>query len=197
MRTIALALVFLSVSHAYMYMTPRRTSIHWTAVQPTRSTAPLHRRTALLSSPSTTAAPTNRLAALKDKLASTGRAGLLAYGILNFVYYSTVTFFAWRLLLLRSPVVAPGLAFGQRVQATAAKLGSVAGIVWAGSQVTKVFRLSGAIVMAPVVDKLMSWTQTKFNLTSRNAAFWAIIGALWGTLFVFYGSLILYGTALG
>jgi hypothetical protein len=103
----------------------------------------------------------------------------------------------WRLLLLRSPVVAPGLAFGQRVQATAAKLGSVAGIVWAGSQVTKVFRLSGAIVMAPVVDKLMSWTQTKFNLTSRNAAFWAIIGALWGTLFVFYGSLILYGTALG
>ena len=171
-----------------------------------RSIKPLPRRIALSSSatssnptpsltPPPSLSPPNRLVALKDKLASTGRAGLLAYGILNFLYYSTVTAVTWRLLLLRSPVVEPGLAFAQRVQATAAKLGSVAGIVWAGSQVTKVFRLSGAVVMAPAVDTLMSWTQAKFRLSSRNAAFWAIIRALWGTLFVFYGGLILYGSA--
>lgn len=132
---------------------------------------------------------------LKDKLASTGRAGLLAYGILNFAYYSIVTAVTWHLTMTKYPIAA-GLDFSRRIQLTMAKLGSVAGIVWAGSQVTKVFRLSGAVVLAPSVDNLMAWCQMKFKLKSRNNAFWAIVAVLWSTLLIFYSALIVYGAAV-
>jgi hypothetical protein len=132
---------------------------------------------------------------LKEKLASTGRAGLLAYGLLNFAYYSIVTAVTWHFSMSKYPL-APGLDFSRRIQLTVAKLGSVAGIVWAGSQVTKIFRMSGAVVMAPVVDNLMAWCQTKFNLKSRNGAFWAIVAVLWTTLIIFYSALVVYGAAV-
>ena len=138
---------------------------------------------------------TNAVDVLKEKLTSAGTSGLLAYGILNFLYYSIVTAITWHLTMSRYPIAA-GVVFSRRIQLTIAKLGSVAGIVWAGSQVTKIFRISGAIVMAPVVDKLMIGWQQKFKLKSRNDAFWAIVACLWSVLIVFYGSLILYGAAV-
>ena len=144
---------------------------------------------------STTTSPSSSLKALKAKLTSTGRAGLLAYGMLNFAYYSIVTAVAWYFAMTKYPFPA-GLDFSRRIQLTVAKLGSVAGIVWAGSQVTKVFRLSGAVVLAPVVDNLMAWCQTKFNLKSRNNAFWLIVAGLWSTLLIFYSLLIVYGAAV-
>ena len=137
----------------------------------------------------------NAMDTLKEKLTAAGTSGLLAYGILNFLYYSIITAVTWHFTMARYPI-ATGVVFSRRIQLTVAKLGSVAGIVWAGSQVTKIFRISGAIVLAPVVDKLMLWWQTKFKLKSRNDAFWAIVSCLWATLILFYGSLILYGAAV-
>ena len=137
----------------------------------------------------------NAVDTLKEKLTSAGTSGLLAYGILNFLYYSIVTAATWHFTMSRYPI-ATGIVFSRRLQLTMAKLGSVAGIVWAGSQVTKIFRISGAIVLAPIVDKFMIWWQTKFKLKTRNDAFWAIISCMWATLILFYGSLILYGAAV-
>jgi hypothetical protein len=138
----------------------------------------------------------NRIQDLQDKLGQSGRAGLLAYGILNCAYYISVTAIAWYVAITKYPlVIARSATFIQRAQFTVARLGSVAGTVWVGSQVTKIFRLSGAVAMAPFVDGIMAKFQERFKLPSRNAAFWLIVGILWASVAVFYSSLVLYGTS--
>ncbi len=42
--------------------------------------------------------------------------------------------------------------------------------MYAGSQVTKLFRASGALLMAPQVEKLLAFTQTKLRLKSQVQA---------------------------
>jgi hypothetical protein len=56
--------------------------------------------------------------------------------------------------------------------------------------------MSGAVVMAPVVDNLMAWCQAKFKLKSRNGAFGAIVAVLWTSLIIFYSALVVYGAAV-
>lgn len=138
----------------------------------------------------------NRIQNLQEKLASSGRAGLLAYGILNCVYYISVTAITCYITVKKYPfVISNSASFSQRIQLILSRLGSVAGTVWVGSQITKIFRLSGAVICAPVVDNLMATCQKYFKLPSRNAAFWFIVAALWVTVIVFYSSLVVYGTS--
>lgn len=138
----------------------------------------------------------NRIQDLQERLATSGRAGLLAYGILNCLYYISVTAITCYITMRKYPfVISSGASFTQRVQFVLSRLGSVAGTVWVGSQITKVFRLSGAVVCAPVVDTLMVKCQKYFKLPSRNAAFWFIVAVLWSTVIIFYSSLVVYGTS--
>ena len=138
----------------------------------------------------------NRIQVLQEKLAASGRAGLLAYGILNCFYYISVTAITCYITLKKYPfVINRGATFLQRVQFVLSRLGSVAGTVWVGSQITKIFRLSGAVICAPVVDNLMMQCQKYFKLPSRNAAFWFIVAMLWATVILFYSSLVVYGTS--
>ena len=138
----------------------------------------------------------NRVQNLQEKLASSGRAGLLAYGILNCIYYISVTAITCYITVKKYPfVINSSASLSQRVQLILSRLGSVAGTVWVGSQITKIFRLSGAVICAPVVDNLMATCQKYFKLPSRNAAFWFIVAALWLTVIIFYSSLVVYGTS--
>lgn len=138
----------------------------------------------------------NRIKDLQEKLVKSGQAGLLAYGFLNCLYYISVTAVTWYITIQKFPFVIQNSAtLVQRLQFILSRLGSVATTVWIGSQITKVFRLSGAVICAPFVDNLMEKCQKYFNLKSRNASFWFLIAAIWATVFVFYGSLILYGTS--
>ena len=99
----------------------------------------------------------NRVQNLQEKLASSGRAGLLAYGILNCIYYISVTAITCYITVKKYPfVINSSASLSQRVQLILSRLGSVAGTVWVGSQITKIFRLSGAVICAPVVDNLMA-----------------------------------------
>ncbi|GJN33868.1 hypothetical protein PR202_gb22496 [Eleusine coracana subsp. coracana] len=41
-------------------------------------------------------------------------------------------------------------------------------MVWAGSQVTKVFRAGGALALAPFVDRGLRWFTVKFNFKSEG-----------------------------
>jgi hypothetical protein len=46
----------------------------------------------------------------------------------------------------------------------------VLALVWAGSQVTKVFRYAGAVLLAPVAARLLDWTQARLGLQTRGRA---------------------------
>ena len=72
---------------------------------------------------------------MNARLASAGRGGLLAYGVLNALYYCSVTtvaygyFFNSDVLSLSVPSTASGTV---RIAAAAKAMGKVVGIVWAG-----------------------------------------------------------------
>lgn len=82
------------------------------------------------------------------------------------------------------------LTLKNRYLITIVHLGKVIGVVWAGSQVSKPFRLSGAILFAPTADKLISFVQDKLNLKSRAAAFGLITTLLLTNTALFYVFLI-------
>jgi hypothetical protein len=132
---------------------------------------------------------------LKAQLTSSGRSGLLAYGALNCLYYTIATAIAWN-ISLRNFRLAPSVSLLERIGLVFSRLGSVSVVVWAGSQVTKLFRLSGAVIMAPAVDKLLQAVQNKMKLKDQNAAFWFLIWGLWITFASFYISFILIGTSV-
>ncbi|XP_042442933.1 uncharacterized protein LOC122027985 isoform X2 [Zingiber officinale] len=66
-------------------------------------------------------------------------------------------------------------------------------MVWAGSQVTKIIRAGGALALAPVVDRGLSWFTVKFNFESEGKAFAAIACVCFGlALSLFFGLTLLW-----
>jgi hypothetical protein len=90
----------------------------------------------------------------RDKLAAYGVAGVVAYGILNTLYYTCAFAFAWFWLQPNGP---PGAGAGGRLGWPGAvkAAGAVMAGTWLGSQVTKAARAAGAIALAPAVDALL------------------------------------------
>ncbi|GKU91426.1 hypothetical protein SLEP1_g5305 [Rubroshorea leprosula] len=64
--------------------------------------------------------------------------------------------------------------------AAAERFIKVMAMVWAGSQVTKLIRAGGALTLAPIVDRGLSWFTTKFKFESQGKAFMAIIVLCFG-----------------
>ncbi|XP_047047675.1 uncharacterized protein LOC124652679 [Lolium rigidum] len=116
---------------------------------------------------------------LLEKLKRYGAAGVLAYGLLNTVYYVTTFLLVW---FRFSP--APGrMGYAAAVE----RFLKLMAMVWAGSQVTKVLRAGGALAMAPFVDRGLKWFTIKFNFKSEGKAFATIVGlcfALAAVMFV-------------
>lgn len=137
----------------------------------------------------------NSASTLKNKVSSIGTSGLLAYGILNFLYYVTVTSITWfAMLSIKSSTGSlkplSDLSLQARYATTLAKLGKVMAVVWAGSQVTKVPRLSLSIVMAPMIDRMLVKIEGKFPKTTRGEIFNFIVRLLLSSTFLFYAILI-------
>ena len=109
-----------------------------------------------------------------------GQAGLIAYGLLNMLYYGGVTLIAW---IITSEKYATEKAL--------TRLAKVSSTVWIGSQVTKAFRIGGAIFMAPFINKLMDRFQNYFKISSRNKTFAIMTSLIFGSMFVFYALLVL------
>lgn len=94
----------------------------------------------------------------RDKLAAYGVAGVVAYGILNTLYYTCAFAFAWLYLQPNGPP-----ATGQGWAAAAKAAGAVMALTWAGSQVTKVARAGGAVALAPLVNRLLDWVAARLG----------------------------------
>ncbi|KAI3495522.1 hypothetical protein L1887_37863 [Cichorium endivia] len=112
------------------------------------------------------------------KLKRYGISGILSYGLLNTAYYLTAFLVAWF-------YIAP--APGKMGYWTAVKrFVKLMAMVWAGSQVTKLARAGGALALAPVVDKGLSWFMEKFKFKSQAKAFTVIVGFCFGLAAVLF-----------
>ncbi|XP_034702973.1 uncharacterized protein LOC117927536 isoform X2 [Vitis riparia] len=59
-------------------------------------------------------------------------------------------------------------------------------MVWTGSQVTKLVRAGGALALAPIVDRGLSWFTLKFKFESQGKAFTAIVGFCFGLALILF-----------
>ncbi|AEC09571.1 Gag-Pol polyprotein/retrotransposon [Arabidopsis thaliana] len=109
---------------------------------------------------------------LLKKLKRYGLSGILSYGLLNTVYYSTAFLLVWFYV-----APAPGK---MGYLAAAERFLKVMAMVWAGSQVTKLIRIGGAVALAPIVDRGLSWFTVKCNFESQGKAFGALVGICLG-----------------
>eukprot|EP00850_Spirogloea_muscicola_P009880 SM000056S17998 [mRNA] locus=s56:581166:583084:- [translate_table: standard] len=115
---------------------------------------------------------------LARELQSFGIAGILAYGLFNTVYYLITFLFVW-FYVAPSP---GGLGF----LPAAERFVKVFAMVWAGSQVTKLLRAGGALLLAPFVDRGLTWATRHFHFRSRSQTFGAIVGACFGLAFCIF-----------
>lgn len=109
-----------------------------------------------------------RTTRLREQLASYGVAGVVAYGLLNTAYYTVAFLFFW----LCVAKVQPGMG----LSATMRKFAEVFALTWAGSQVTKIPRAAGAIVIAPFIDRALEALQRKLGLQHKNQAAGIVVG---------------------
>lgn len=126
----------------------------------------------------------NQIKVLQGQIASAGQSGLIAYGLLNLSYYTIATSIAW--------YYTANKFVGERLLTRAAKTSSM---VWVGSQATKIFRLTGAVLLAPLADKLLDSFQRRFHIQSRDRAFWLMTSLILSTCLLFYATLLI-GTSI-
>jgi len=96
-----------------------------------------------------------------------GISGILSYGLLNTAYYLTAFLLVWFYV-----APAPGR---MGYLAAVERFLKVMGMVWAGSQVTKLVRVGGALALAPFVDRGLSWFTVKLKFESQGKAFTTIV----------------------
>ncbi|MFS7889699.1 hypothetical protein Hanom_Chr00s000004g01610081 [Helianthus anomalus] len=113
-----------------------------------------------------------------EKLRRYGISGILSYGLLNTAYYLTAFLVAWF-------YIAPAPA-KMGYWAAVKRFVKLMAMVWAGSQVTKLLRLGGALALAPVVDKGLTWFMVKFKFQSQAKAFTVIVGCCFGLAAVMF-----------
>tara|TARA_B110000459_G_scaffold203706_1_gene261317 strand:+ start:468 stop:1562 length:1095 start_codon:yes stop_codon:yes gene_type:complete len=106
-------------------------------------------------------------------LKSCGSGGIFAYGIMNTLWYSfgivtavyAITASGATSLALIKPKLLPALA-----------------AVWAGSQATKLFRISSSIALAPLCDKILNRVNRRLNETNSfsksQTLFWTCIATV-------------------
>uniref|UniRef100_A0A1D1Z910 NAD-dependent deacetylase sirtuin-1 n=1 Tax=Anthurium amnicola TaxID=1678845 RepID=A0A1D1Z910_9ARAE len=120
---------------------------------------------------------------LMEQLKRYGVAGVLSYGLLNTFYYLITFLLVW---FYFAP--APGkMGYAAAVE----RFLKLMAAIWAGSQVTKLLRAGGALVLAPLVDKGLSWFTIKFKFVSKGKAFVAIAVACFGLAFLLFLALTL------
>lgn len=122
------------------------------------------------------------VAKMVAQLKQYGLAGVLAYGLLNTAYYSSVFLFAWFVV-----TPSPG-SLGFR--AAAGRVTRVLATVWAGSQLTKLPRAAGALLLAPTIDRFLLHIEKRFNFKSREKAFLWIVCLCIGFALTLFGLVI-------
>ena len=121
---------------------------------------------------------------LKQKFQNAGRGGLVAYGFLNAAYYCTVTFITYLYYMRDNALQVPShLGVREKMTVAAALMAKIIAIVWAGSQMTKALRITAAIALAPVGERVL-------NRFGGERKFGTLCQYLLGGTFIFYACLV-------
>jgi len=120
-----------------------------------------------------------------EQLKGFGLAGVLAYGLLNTLWYTVGFLVAWT-TVVQAPC-------GLGVANTARKLAETFALVWAGSQVTKPLRGAGALCLAPLVKRLQVGVAARLpaGLRSEGAAFTVCVLGCVGIAALLFGTVVL------
>ena len=112
----------------------------------------------------------NEIDSLKHRLSQAGTGGLVAYGFMNCVYYTITTTFVW-FSLSREAITnaAAGLTFASKLRESASRLPKTMAVVWAGSQVTKLPRLAGSLIISPFATRLIEKIERTFSISHKAA----------------------------
>eukprot|EP00898_Chlorokybus_atmophyticus_P005368 jgi/Chlat1/5832/Chrsp4S00493 len=104
-------------------------------------------------------------ARLVAQLRGLGLAGVLSYGLLNTLYYTVAFLVVW------TTVVKVPRSLG--LAGAAQRFVQVMAMVWAGSQITKLPRAAGAVVLAPFVDGALTVFMERCVWSNSCRVFWA------------------------
>lgn len=126
---------------------------------------------------------------LKQELLNAGQAGILAYGMLNFLWYTVATAVFWSSNNLQPIQVQIKNSIWVTARISSIAFLKVLALVWTGSQVTKPFRIAGAVFLSPVVEIFMNKVSKRFNI-SHSRTFWIMAAGLLSTCFIFISGLI-------
>ncbi|KAJ9685222.1 hypothetical protein PVL29_017304 [Vitis rotundifolia] len=140
---------------------------------------------------------------LLKKLKRYGISGILSYGLLNTAYYLTTFLLVWFYI-----APAPGrMGYWRQLKGKnlfqkvsfctsfskyldiwnpIGRFVKIMAMVWAGSQVNKLVRAGGALALAPIVDRGLSWFTVKFKFESQGKAFMAIVGFCFGLALILF-----------
>jgi len=125
----------------------------------------------------------NRLQSLQQQLRELGAAGLVSYGLLNTAYYCVAFLFFWFFVA--------NVPSGQGYQAALKELLAVLAMVWAGSQVTKIARITLAVVLAPVIERLAQNLTRRFKFQETYTAYFMLTAACFVLTGVTFGSVLI------
>ncbi|CAM9427268.1 unnamed protein product [Choristocarpus tenellus] len=135
-----------------------------------------------------------------EKLQTYGMAGLLAYGMLNALYYILAFCVVWSGSLGTASLSTSAQSLGMwgRIGLSSKRFVKVITLVWAGSQATKPLRGGGALLLAPWAEKVLDSTEKRLHLPSRKRALAILCSLLLSsTLFIFAGAILSSALALG
>jgi len=126
-----------------------------------------------------------------DQLKSTGRAGLISYGFLNFVWYTIALILSWNRFGVSKGFINANFVEKSRVFAlrhAVEKFLRVLSAVYVGSQLTKLPRLCLAVGLTPFGDRALKYAQRKFEVQEEKAFLiltvflFAVCFAVWSTV---------------
>jgi hypothetical protein len=111
-----------------------------------------------------------------DFLKENGRTGLVAYCLLNFLFYSTGMLWQWRRIDPADPLTTSSTV----AMVILRKFGRVFGSLYVASQVLKIPKLFAAVGLLPLSRRLLGYASRKLDV-SENTASVILVGLLYTT----------------
>eukprot|EP00903_Cladosiphon_okamuranus_P021796 g20042.t1 len=120
-----------------------------------------------------------------------GSAGLVAYGLLNGIWYTGgITY-----VMLGPMGLVPATGIEETISASVKQLGKVVGLVWLGSQATKPVRYALAALLSPAADRLIDATQRRLGLSKKAEAVKILVVSIFGSTCLFCLAIIALAVA--
>ncbi|CAM9799397.1 unnamed protein product [Discosporangium mesarthrocarpum] len=122
--------------------------------------------------------------------------GLLAYGVLNFLYYTLAFGLAWKGGVGLAPAgsalgTQASMGMSGRLSMSGKRFLKVMTLVWAGSQATKPLRVAGALALGPLAERGLTATERRMGFRSQEQAFTALCSLLLSSMVLLFAGVVI------